>query len=88
MAVDLARLLAPFIVLSGLAAMLTMLHANQQFAIPAFAALLYNVGAIGGALLLGNLLGIRGLIVGIYRPMPPVPSWCGSTSLCRTRRGR
>jgi len=65
LAVHLSRLLAPTIIFIGLVGLATaVLNAYRHFTYPAFAVLLYNCGMIGGALLLGRLMGISGLVLG------------------------
>jgi len=65
LAVHLSRLLVPVIIFTGLVGLATaVLNAYRHFTYPAFAGLLYNFGMIGGALLLGGLMGISGLVVG------------------------
>lgn len=65
LAVHLSRLLAPTIIFTGLVGLAsTVLNAYRHFTYPAFSGLLYNFGMIGGALLLGGLMGISGLVVG------------------------
>jgi len=64
-AVQLSRLLAPVILFTGLVGLAAaVLNAYRHFIYPAFAGLLYNCGMIGGALLLGSFMGIRGLVAG------------------------
>ena len=66
LAVSLSVWLAPVLIFTGLVALITaVLNAYRHFTYPAFAGLLYNFGMIGGALLLGGLLGISGLVVGV-----------------------
>lgn len=65
LALHLSRLLAPAIIFIGLVGLATaVLNAYRHFTYPAFAGLLYNFGIIGGAVLLGSLMGISGLVVG------------------------
>ncbi|MDQ7792478.1 MAG: murein biosynthesis integral membrane protein MurJ [Clostridia bacterium] len=65
LAVHLSRLLVPAIIFTGLVGLATaVLNAYRHFTFPAFAGLLNNFGIIGGALLLGGLMGISGLVVG------------------------
>ena len=65
LAVHLSRLLAPIIIFVGLVGLAgAVLNAYRHFTYPAFAGLLYSLGMIGGALLLGSLMGISGLVVG------------------------
>ncbi|MEW6459356.1 MAG: murein biosynthesis integral membrane protein MurJ [Bacillota bacterium] len=65
LAVHLSRLLVPVIIFTGLVGLAAaVLNAYRHFTYPAFAGLLYNFGMIGGALLLGGLMGISGLVVG------------------------
>ena len=66
MAIHLARVMSPAIVFMGLIGLSTaILNSYKHFTFPAFAGLLYNVGIIGGALLLAGRLGITGLAVGV-----------------------
>jgi putative peptidoglycan lipid II flippase len=66
LAVRLSMLLAPALIFTGLAGLASaILNAYRHFTYPAFAGLLYNFGMIGGALLLGGLMGIAGLAVGV-----------------------
>jgi len=65
LAVNLSMLLAPVLIFTGMVALVTaVLNAYRHFTYPAFAGLLYNFGMIGGALLLGSLMGISGLVLG------------------------
>ncbi|MBT9169566.1 MAG: putative lipid II flippase MurJ [Syntrophomonadaceae bacterium] len=65
MAIQLARLLAPAIIITGIVGLATaVLHSYRHFTYPIFAGFFHNVGIIGGALLLGGFLGINGLAVG------------------------
>jgi len=65
LAVQLSRLLAPVLIFTGLVGIATaVLNAYRHFTYPAFAGLLQNFGLIGGALLLGGLMGISGLALG------------------------
>ncbi len=65
LAVRLSRLLAPTIVLIGLIGVATaVLNAYRHFTYPAFAGILYNLGMIAGALLLGRAMGLGGLALG------------------------
>lgn len=65
LAVDLSMLLAPVLIFTGLVGLIAaILNAYRHFTYPAFAGLLYNFGMIGGALLLGRLMGISGLVLG------------------------
>ncbi|MCL5774650.1 MAG: murein biosynthesis integral membrane protein MurJ [Patescibacteria group bacterium] len=65
LAVSLSMLLAPLLIFTGLVALVAaLLNAYRHFTYPAFAGLFYNFGMISGALLLGGLMGIRGLVLG------------------------
>jgi putative peptidoglycan lipid II flippase len=65
LAVRLSMLIAPTLIFTGLVGIGTaILNAYRHFTYPAFAGLLYNFGMIGGALLLGGIMGITGLVVG------------------------
>ncbi|MEW5961158.1 MAG: lipid II flippase MurJ, partial [Chloroflexota bacterium] len=65
LAVRLSMPLAPVLIFTGLVALVSaLLNAYRHFTYPAFAGLLYNFGMIGGALLLGGLIGISGLVLG------------------------
>lgn len=64
--VNLTRLLLLSPLLLGLgAAAMGILNARQRFAAPAFAPVAYNLGIIGGAVLLHDRLGIYGLALGV-----------------------
>ena len=66
LAINLSRQLAPVTFLLGLIGVSSiLLQSYKHFIFPAFAGLLFNFGAIGGALLLGNIMGISGLVVGV-----------------------
>lgn len=66
LAVALTRLLLLSPLLLGLgAAAMGILNARKRFVWPAFAPVAYNLGIIGGALLLNDALGIYGLALGV-----------------------
>jgi putative peptidoglycan lipid II flippase len=66
LAVNLTRLLLLSPLLLGLsAAGKGMLEAQSAFILPAIAPILYNLGIIGGALLLAPLMGVYGLAAGV-----------------------
>jgi len=66
LAVDLTRLMLISPVLFAVSGMVTgILNARHRFLLPALAPMLYNLAIIGGALLLAEPLGIRGLAVGV-----------------------
>ena len=66
LAVNLTRLLLLSPLLLGLgAAAMGILNARKRFAWPAFAPVAYNLGIIGGAVVLGDSLGIYGLALGV-----------------------
>ncbi|MDI6816836.1 MAG: murein biosynthesis integral membrane protein MurJ [Actinomycetota bacterium] len=66
LAVDLTRLMSPVIILTGLVGISTsIMNAYRHFTYPALASSLYNIGIIGGALLLARYFGIAGLAVGM-----------------------
>lgn len=66
LAVRLSQMLTPAIVFTGLTGLIAaILNAYRHFMSPAFAGLLYNFGMIAGALLLGDTMGIAGLVVGV-----------------------
>lgn len=65
-AVHLSRVMSPAIVFMGLTGLSTaILNSYKHFTFPAFAGLLYNVGIIGGALLLAGRYDITGLALGV-----------------------
>lgn len=65
LAVRLSMMLGPVLIFTGLVALATaVLNAYRHFTYPAFGGLLYNFGMIGGALLLGDFIGISGLVLG------------------------
>jgi putative peptidoglycan lipid II flippase len=65
LAVDLTRLALPSILLLGVSGILTsVLYARREFARPAFAGAVYNIGFIVAATMVGSL-GIYGLAVGL-----------------------
>jgi putative peptidoglycan lipid II flippase len=66
LAVDLTRLMLLSPIVFGISGMITgILNARQHFLAPAFAPLLYNLGIIGGALLLAEPFGVHGLAIGV-----------------------
>jgi putative peptidoglycan lipid II flippase len=63
---DLMRLMLVTPVVFGLSGVIMgVLNARQHFLLPALAPILYNLGIIGGAVLLAPTLGVRGLAVGV-----------------------
>ena len=66
MAIYLARVMSPAIIFMGLIGLSTaILNSYKHFTFPAFAGLFYNMGIIGGILLLSGRLGITGLAIGV-----------------------
>jgi len=64
--VDLLRIMLVATVIFGVSGLLMgILNAQQHFFLPALAPILYNVGIIGGALLLSPRMGIHGVAVGV-----------------------
>ncbi len=64
--VDLLRIMLGSTVIFSVSGLLMgVLNARQHFLLPAVAPILYNLGIIGGALLLSPSLGIRGVAIGV-----------------------
>ena len=64
LAVELTRIIFPAMLFLALSVFVTgFLQAHQQFTVPAVAPLLFNVVIIAGTLLLGPVMGIRGLAI-------------------------
>lgn len=64
--ISLNRVMIPSVIFTALAGLSTgILNSYHIFAPSAFAPLLYNIGIIGGAILLGPSLGIRGMAIGV-----------------------
>ncbi|MDE2993403.1 MAG: murein biosynthesis integral membrane protein MurJ [Chloroflexota bacterium] len=62
----LVRLAMPSVAMLGIASVLMAAHyARERFVRPSFATALYNVGIIGGALLLTPFFGLGGLVLGL-----------------------
>ena len=66
LAVELTRIMLLSPIFFGVSGMLTgVLNARQHFVAPALAPLFYNASIIGGALLLAEPMGVRGIAVGV-----------------------
>jgi putative peptidoglycan lipid II flippase len=64
--VDLLRIMLGSTVIFSVSGLLMgVLNARQHFLLPAVAPILYNLGIIGGALLLSPSLGVRGVAIGV-----------------------